>query len=109
MVIGAGIGGLTLAHGLRQADIDVVVYEKDDEARPQGVTVALSEMGAVALRGCLPPSNFSMLDATAGGSRTRMLFLSESGGRFSVVREVPAGKLGGPPVRPICRRILRAV
>lgn len=108
VVVGAGIGGLTLAHGLRRAGLDVVVYEQHGEARPQGVTVALAEMGSAALHACLPPEHVAMLEATAGGRRTRIVQLSEADGTFVVAGEVPDS---GPrvPVLTICRRVLRAV
>ncbi len=108
VVVGAGIGGLTLAHGLRRAGIDVVVYEQHGEARPQGVTVALAEMGSTALHACLPPEHVAMLEATAGGERKRIALLAEADGAFAVTGEVPGS---GPrvPVLTICRRVLRAV
>ncbi|HTR91913.1 MAG TPA: NAD(P)-binding protein [Trebonia sp.] len=54
-VIGAGIGGLTLAQGLVRAGVDVSVYERDPalDSRGQGYRIRLH--AAAALEACLPP------------------------------------------------------
>ena len=41
-VVGAGIGGLTLAIALREYGISVDIYEQTDELREVGAAVALS-------------------------------------------------------------------
>ncbi|MCO4883500.1 NAD(P)-binding protein, partial [Paraburkholderia caribensis] len=41
-IIGAGIGGLTLALALREHGIDAQLYEQTDELREVGAAVALS-------------------------------------------------------------------
>jgi 2-polyprenyl-6-methoxyphenol hydroxylase-like FAD-dependent oxidoreductase len=58
MIIGAGIGGLCLAQGLRRAGIAVTVYERT-EARTdwlQGYRIHINPNGSRALRACLPPA-----------------------------------------------------
>ena len=112
IVIGAGVGGLTLAHGLRQAGIDVAVFERDaPDARPQGVSVHLDDRGRSALRACLPPANLVMAEATLGGLRAATLALSETDGELTVA---PHRHVDGPvgPTRPgrmADRPLLRAV
>ena len=68
LVIGAGLGGLCLAQGLRGAGIDVEVYERDAgvEARFQGYRVGLGGPGLAGLRRCLPPRLHPLLDAIGG-------------------------------------------
>lgn len=98
IVVGAGLGGLTLAHGLRQAGIDVVVYERDGRCgRPQGISLHLDDRGSTALRACLPRGHVAMAEATMGGPREHALSLSEVGGELEVVRKQP---LDGAPARP---------
>ncbi|MBP2327292.1 2-polyprenyl-6-methoxyphenol hydroxylase-like FAD-dependent oxidoreductase [Kibdelosporangium banguiense] len=67
LVIGGGIGGLCLAQGLRQHDVDVTVYERDESAlgRRQGYRLRISPEGEQALRDCLPHRAQQLLVATA--------------------------------------------
>ncbi|MEU4522176.1 NAD(P)/FAD-dependent oxidoreductase [Amycolatopsis sp. NPDC024027] len=112
IVIGAGLGGLTLAHGLRRAGIDVAVYERDGaQGRRQGVSLHLDDRGAAALRGCLPPAHAAMAEATTGGPRDQTLTLSEVEGELTVVATRPSDGSGGRarPGRQVHRPLLRAV
>jgi 2-polyprenyl-6-methoxyphenol hydroxylase-like FAD-dependent oxidoreductase len=112
IVIGAGLGGLTLAHGLRRAGISVVVYERDDTlGRRQGVSLHMDDRGASALRACLPPASAAMAEATMGGPRERTLTLSEVEGALTVVDAQPSDGMAGRarPGRQVHRPLLRAV
>jgi 2-polyprenyl-6-methoxyphenol hydroxylase-like FAD-dependent oxidoreductase len=68
LIIGAGLGGLCLAQGLRQAGIAVAVYERDPgpNTRPQGYRIHLNPDGSRALHTCLPASLFDLFAATSG-------------------------------------------
>ncbi len=63
-VVGAGLGGLCLAQGLRGTGIDVDVYERDAAitARFQGYRLVLNPVGFEALRACLPARWHPLLD-----------------------------------------------
>ncbi|MEV6639092.1 NAD(P)/FAD-dependent oxidoreductase [Amycolatopsis sp. NPDC051371] len=109
VVIGAGLGGLTLAHGLRRAGIDVAVYERDGaRGRPQGVSLHIDDRGTAALRACLPPAHAAMAEATMGGPRDRTLTLSDE---LTVVDTRPSDGVAGRarPGRQAHRPLLRAV
>lgn len=70
LVIGAGTGGLCLAHGLRRAGIDVAVYERY-RTRGEGLLgyrVGIGPTGSRALRECLPPELFDIYLATCARS-----------------------------------------
>jgi salicylate hydroxylase len=73
MIIGGGIGGLALAHGLRQAGLDCDVYERTRHRTDwlQGYRIHLSPAGVRALHDCLPPAGWAEFLATvppgAGG------------------------------------------
>ncbi len=112
IVIGAGLGGLTLAHALRRAGLDVAVYERDGaRGRPQGVSLHLDDRGAAALRACLPPAHAAMAEATMGGPREQTLTLSEVEGELAVVGTRPSDGSAGRarPGRQVHRPLLRAV
>lgn len=66
-IIGAGLAGLTLAHGLRQSGIDVEVFERNASAadHPSSYGIHLNADGLRALHACLPPANWASLDAAA--------------------------------------------
>lgn len=67
LIAGAGLGGLTLAHGLRRHGHRVTVLEQDPgpEARPQGYRIHVDAMGHEALATCLPPELFELYLATS--------------------------------------------
>jgi 2-polyprenyl-6-methoxyphenol hydroxylase-like FAD-dependent oxidoreductase len=66
MIIGAGTGGLCLAHGLKRAGISVAVYERDRTRKDglQGYRVGISPAGSYALSQCLPPELYDLFVAT---------------------------------------------
>lgn len=66
LIIGAGTGGLALAHGLRNAGLPVEVYERDRHRTGglQGYRVGISPNGVRSLRACLPPELFDTFIAT---------------------------------------------
>ncbi|MGK5684853.1 FAD-dependent oxidoreductase [Actinoplanes sp. URMC 104] len=65
LVIGGGIGGLTLAHGLRRAGIPVRVFERTHERTDwlQGYRIHINPHGARALHACLPAANWAAFTA----------------------------------------------
>jgi len=62
LIIGAGTGGLCLAHGLKRAGIDVRIFERDRTRRDglQGYRVGISPAGSYALHECLPPDLYQL-------------------------------------------------
>jgi 2-polyprenyl-6-methoxyphenol hydroxylase-like FAD-dependent oxidoreductase len=66
MIIGAGTGGLCLAHGLKRAGIGVTVYERDRTRKDglQGYRVGISPAGSYALKECLSPELYDLFVAT---------------------------------------------
>jgi 2-polyprenyl-6-methoxyphenol hydroxylase-like FAD-dependent oxidoreductase len=94
VVVGAGLGGLCLAQGLRKAGIETLVYERDTEpgSRPQGYRITLKSEGAKALRECLPENLYELAVATSLRNPTTMAFVDE--------RLVPKFVKPVPPVTP---------
>jgi 2-polyprenyl-6-methoxyphenol hydroxylase-like FAD-dependent oxidoreductase len=79
VIIGAGTGGMCLAHGLRRAGIDVAVHERDRTrtAGLHGYRVGISPNGARALKACLDPELFATFVATTGAPYERLAMLTE--------------------------------
>src|SRR5262252_5873920 len=78
LIIGGGIGGLTLAQGLQRAGISAAVYERDCTLtdRLQGYRVHISPTGSRALHECLPRDLFDF-DRTCGAPNTAVRFFTE--------------------------------
>ncbi|WP_422928408.1 FAD-dependent oxidoreductase [Singulisphaera sp. PoT] len=66
IIIGAGTGGLCLAHGLRQEGIEVAVFERDRTRMDglQGYRVGIDPDGSRALHACLPSDLYATFVAT---------------------------------------------
>ncbi len=66
IVIGAGLGGLCLAQGLKKHGVAVTVYEKDASpfSRTQGYRIRIDQCGRDALQTCLPPARYRLFEST---------------------------------------------
>jgi 2-polyprenyl-6-methoxyphenol hydroxylase-like FAD-dependent oxidoreductase len=111
LIAGAGLGGLCLAHGLRQAGADVQVLERRPSPadQPASYGIHLNQDGLAALHACLPASNWAQLDAAAPPARDVVRFWDQ---RLRVLTEVdhePAGRAPDPVTqrRAVSRAALR--
>ena len=79
MIVGAGTGGLCLAHGLKRAGIKVTVYERDRTRKDglQGYRVGISPAGRQAMQRCLPPELFDLFVATCARAPRYFNMLTE--------------------------------
>jgi 2-polyprenyl-6-methoxyphenol hydroxylase-like FAD-dependent oxidoreductase len=79
LIIGAGTGGLALAHRLQLAGIEVEVFERNRTAMDglAGYGIHLNADGWGALRRCLPEALFQLLDSRAGHAGTILNFRTE--------------------------------
>lgn len=79
LIIGAGTGGLCLAHGLRKSGIEVAVYECDRTRRDGlfGYRVGIDPDGSHALHACLPPKLFDTFVATCAKTPNYSNMLTE--------------------------------
>jgi 2-polyprenyl-6-methoxyphenol hydroxylase-like FAD-dependent oxidoreductase len=77
LIIGAGTGGLCLAQGLKQAGVDVSVFERDRTPadRLLGYRLHISSSGARAMEHCLPATLFREFLASAAKPNTAVSFL----------------------------------
>ncbi|WP_112275459.1 FAD-dependent oxidoreductase [Lentzea terrae] len=79
LIIGAGTGGLCLAHGLKKAGVDVALFERDRTPRSMliGYRVGISPDGSKALHSCLPPDVFAEFVRTTARPATRINMRTE--------------------------------
>ena len=79
IVIGGGIGGLTLAQGLKKSGVNVAVYERDRTCtdRVQGYRVHINPAGSRALHECLPAPLFDAFARTCGKPSKGIRFVTE--------------------------------
>src|SRR5471032_1464145 len=65
-IIGAGLGGLCLAQGLKRQGVPFDVFERDAalDSRPQGYRLRINADGQAALRDCLPPESYALFEAS---------------------------------------------
>ncbi len=72
LISGAGIAGLTLAHGLRRAGVECEVFERSPRAgAPAGYRLTLDADGGNALEACLPPDLYERYQLASHRTPTR--------------------------------------
>ena len=112
-IIGAGLGGLCLAQGLKKKGINCIIFEKDESSntRTQGYRIRINEPGRQALKECLPEHLYQLfLETCAARTKGLKVFNSnlEKTGKELVdswsdgIREIPDFK----PNRLTLREIL---
>ncbi len=79
LIIGGGIGGLCLAHGLRQAGIPVTVYERAHTRTEwlQGYRIHINPHGSTALHACLPEQNWKAFVDSVSDTGDGFAFVTE--------------------------------
>src|ERR1700722_5634144 len=107
-IIGAGLGGLWLGHGLRRGGASVTVYQRDADVatRYQGHRIHIGPMGARALTDCRAPEGYELFLATAGQPGRQITVLSRRLRQLKVMpgqvadggESVPADRQTPPPV-----------
>jgi 2-polyprenyl-6-methoxyphenol hydroxylase-like FAD-dependent oxidoreductase len=111
LIIGAGTGGLCLAHGLRAAGIEVRLFERDRTPtdRQQGYRLTINASGARALESSLPPASFARYIAASARVSTAVTFLDHRLRRLLSI-DLPETNQSAPHApRPIGRAALRQV
>jgi 2-polyprenyl-6-methoxyphenol hydroxylase-like FAD-dependent oxidoreductase len=111
MIVGAGTGGLCLAHGLRAAGVDVQVFERDRSPtdRPQGYRLTINARGACALLSCLPEANFARYIAASAKISTAVTFLDHKLRRLLSIKLPTTDQSAPDGARPISRIALRQI
>jgi 2-polyprenyl-6-methoxyphenol hydroxylase-like FAD-dependent oxidoreductase len=110
-IIGAGTGGLCLAHGLKQDGLPVEVYERDHAPsdRLQGYRLSISPVGRRALRECLPQMLFQKLIKNSAKASESVTFLDHRLGRLLVVDLPHSDGENDDSELPVSRVALRCI
>ncbi|WP_294212914.1 NAD(P)/FAD-dependent oxidoreductase [uncultured Chryseobacterium sp.] len=79
-IIGAGLGGLCLAQGLKKNGLNATVFEKDASlnARTQGYRIRINEPGRKSFEKCLPQNLYQLFINTCAASSSGMNVLTTS-------------------------------
>lgn len=109
LIIGGGIGGLTLAQGLRRAGIAAAVYERDRTRndRLQGYRIHINPAGCRALHECLPPELYASFVASSGMPNTTFGFYTHRLERLLVLGDMDAAEHYVDSYRSVSRITLR--
>lgn len=107
IIIGGGTGGMCLAHGLRQANVSVAVYERYGTRRDglYGYRVGLDATGGRALEECLPPKLYETFVATCARAPRHFNVLTE---KMRSTASIPLCELGDGE-RSVSRSTLRQI
>jgi len=107
LIAGGGLGGLTLAQGLRQAGLEPHVFERGPAAPDLSTSyrIHLDATGSSALHACLPPSLWQQFEAHSAAPPVGLAFATEHLRQLAFVAEPNDGPAQQP--HPISRAGLR--
>jgi 2-polyprenyl-6-methoxyphenol hydroxylase-like FAD-dependent oxidoreductase len=110
LVIGAGTGGLALAHGLKRAGIDLQVFERDALRTDglHGYRVGIDPDGSRALHALLPPDLYDTFVATCARAPSWFNMMTEQL-KEVLALEIPVGDDPVESEKSVSRMTLRQV
>jgi 2-polyprenyl-6-methoxyphenol hydroxylase-like FAD-dependent oxidoreductase len=110
-IIGAGVGGLCLAQGLKLSNIAVEAFERDASPTPpvHGYRLSISPTGSRALKACLPDALFEKLANHASEPSRSVTFFDQRLRRLLAIDLPHADRRELDAERPVDRKVLRRV
>ena len=111
MVVGAGVGGLCLAQGLKASGVPVKVFERDSSKTSPvpGYRISINAAGSRALHSCLPAEAFERLTVLTGAPGRRVSFLDHRLNRLLAFDFPHQDRRSIDSERPVDRPVLRRV
>ena len=108
-IIGAGVGGLCLAQGLKLSGVTVEVFERDPSATSPigGYRLSISATGSRALKACLPDPLFEQLTNEAAEPSRSVTFFDHRLNRLLAMDLPHTDRRQLEAERPIDRMMLR--
>ncbi|KAJ8115013.1 hypothetical protein ONZ43_g4766 [Nemania bipapillata] len=110
IIIGAGLGGLTLAQSLRRSGIPFKIFERDASigARPQGYRIKIHSEASASLRSVLTPELWHRFENTCGKTVLGESNLNALNGAATASRKWRPGA-GDGDIYSVDRSVLRHV
>ncbi len=110
-IIGAGVGGLCLAQGLKCAGLAVEVFERDASPTSPvaGYRLSISPTGSRALKACLPDAVFERLTQLASAPSRSVTFFDHRLNRLLALDLPNIDRRQLDAERPIGRGVLRRI
>jgi 2-polyprenyl-6-methoxyphenol hydroxylase-like FAD-dependent oxidoreductase len=111
VIIGAGVGGLCLAQGLKLSGMPVKVFERDaSRTSPvEGYRLSISATGSGALKSCLPEKVFEKLTMETAKPSRGVTFLDHKLKRLLAIDFPHSDRRSVESERPVSRTALRRV
>lgn len=110
LIIGAGLGGLTLAHGLRNLGVPFRIFESDPtrEFRAQGYRLKIDSDGAYALKSVLSPQMWEYFENTCTVAEAGHTNFNATDGSI-IKSQSGGGPRGGMKTWTVDRTVLRGI
>lgn len=110
LIVGGGLGGLALAHGLKNSSIPFHVFEQDPTAdfRAQGYRLKINPDGAAALKSVLSAEMWEYFEQTCTNSKVGETDFNAIDASIIASRAGP-GARGGPKMWTADRTVLRRI
>jgi 2-polyprenyl-6-methoxyphenol hydroxylase-like FAD-dependent oxidoreductase len=109
LIAGAGLGGLTLAHGLRKVGLQPIVFERGPAELDLSASyrIHIDANGSRALHTCLPPDQWRAFETHSAASPRGIAFTTEHLNELGFIPEPGAAQDGVGRSHPISRAGLR--
>jgi salicylate hydroxylase len=109
LIAGAGLGGLTLAHGLRQAGLEPAVFERGSAHvdLSSSYRIHIDATGSRALHGCLPTDQWRRFESRSAAPPRGIAFATEHLDQLAFVPETAPADDPVARAHPISRAGLR--